>query len=124
MITQITSSEEFQALFSEEDRTDPRKHVVIDFWAPWCGPCKMIEPVLEELASEFNEDMDIVQINIDDLPELASLYGVRSIPTMMFFHKETGSEEPTYRFVGSGSKEMYVDAINKYFFNPTTTEGN
>lgn len=59
--------------------------VVVDFWAEWCGPCKMIAPALEEISAEYAGKVKIAKLNIDENPELAAQYGVRSIPTLMMF---------------------------------------
>ncbi len=59
--------------------------VLVDFWAEWCGPCKMIAPVLDELADEYSGKIKIGKVNVDDSQALAAEYGVRSIPTLLFF---------------------------------------
>ena len=59
--------------------------VVVDFWAEWCGPCKLIAPVLDELAGEYDGKVRITKLNVDENPEMAGKYGVRSIPTLLFF---------------------------------------
>jgi thioredoxin 1 len=59
--------------------------IVVDFWAEWCGPCRMLSPVLEELSEELNGTVSIVKMNIDENPEIPTRFGIRSIPTLMIF---------------------------------------
>jgi thioredoxin 1 len=78
-ITNVTDAD-FQANVIESD-----KPVLVDFWAPWCGPCRMVAPVLEEIAKERGDDLQIVKLNIDENPQTATQFQVMSIPTMILF---------------------------------------
>ncbi len=69
----------------QSDVLDAKEPVVVDFWAEWCGPCKMIGPSLEEISNELGGKVKIAKLNIDENPELAAQFGVRSIPTLMVF---------------------------------------
>ena len=66
--------------------------VVVDFWAPWCGPCKMLSPVIEELSNEMGEKVKFAKVNVDESPIIASTYKISSIPTVMVFNKESVKE--------------------------------
>ena len=83
--------------------------VLVDFWAPWCGPCQMLGPVLEEIGTELSSKVKIVKINVDEESELAAQYNVSAIPTVILFNK--GQIIDT--FIGFKQKEDYVKAINK-----------
>jgi thioredoxin 1 len=76
------------------------KPVLVDFWAEWCGPCKMIGPALEEISEELGEKVTIAKLNIDDHPDTPSKYGVRGIPTMILFK----NGEPVDTKVGAAPK--------------------
>ncbi len=78
--------------------------VLVDFYADWCGPCKMMSPILEELDQEFDGKIKIVKINVDNNPELASEYGVMSIPNMIIF--ESGKQKEN--IVGARSKQDLI----------------
>ena len=82
--------------------------VVVDFWAEWCGPCKMIGPSLEEIANEMAGKVKITKLNIDENPELAAQFGVRSIPTLMLFK---GGEVADMK-VGAAPKTALASWIN------------
>ena len=69
----------------ESTISDSSVPVVVDFWAPWCGPCKSIAPILEELASEFGESVKITKVNVDNNSEIATKYEIRAIPTILVF---------------------------------------
>jgi thioredoxin 1 len=82
--------------------------VVVDFWAEWCGPCRMIAPALEEIAGQLGEKVKIVKLNVDENPATASKYGIMSIPTLMIFK----NGELASRQVGAAPKQKLEQWIN------------
>jgi len=84
--------------------------VLVDFWAPWCGPCKQIAPLLEEVAADMGDKLTIAKIDIDDNPNTPGKYGVRGIPTLTMF--KDGNVQGTK--VGAVTKAKLVDFINEH----------
>ena len=84
----------------ETDVVASEKSVLIDFWAEWCGPCKMIAPLLDEVADEYEDKLTVVKLNIDENPNIAQKFGIRSIPTLMIFK----GGEPQAQKLGAMSK--------------------
>jgi len=83
--------------------------VVVDFWADWCGPCKMVSPALEKLAQEFKGKLMVIKINVDKKPQISAQYQVQSIPTIMMFHK--GNQK--MRLVGALPYESIKQEVMK-----------
>ena len=91
----------------ESDVLGSEEPVVVDFWAEWCGPCRMISPALEEIATELGGKVKIAKLNIDENPDTTVKYGVRSIPTLILFK----NGEPAAMQVGAAPKGRLADWI-------------
>lgn len=102
MVKELTSS-----TFDEEIKIS-KQPVVVDFWAEWCGPCRMFSPIVEELGEEYSNQVTVCKLNVDDAQDIAARYGVMSIPTLILFKdgKEAGqlvgvhSKESVEKFLG------------------------
>lgn len=93
----------------DEEVLKSEKPVLVDFWAPWCGPCRAIGPVVEELAAAYRDRVKVVKINIDENPKTATVYGVMSIPTLVLFKGGSIME----KIVGLVPKGRLEDLIKK-----------
>ena len=82
--------------------------VMVDFWAEWCGPCKMIDPAVSQLATEYEGRMNVVKVDVDNNPEIAARYGVRSIPMLIFFK----NGQPVDQIIGAHPKPIMKRRID------------
>ena len=92
--------------------------VLVDFWADWCAPCKMLAPVLDDLDRELEGHVTIVKVDTDANPELPKAYGIRSIPTVILFHKG----EVLAQIVGAVNKQLILDKLSHYNLYPPPSE--
>ncbi|MEP9352702.1 thioredoxin [Xanthobacter sp. KR7-65] len=92
----------------DQDVLNSSAPVIVDFWAEWCGPCRMVAPILEEVSGEMGEKIRIVKLNVDENPQTASKYGIMSIPTLLLFK----DGKIASRQVGAAPKAKLVQWIN------------
>ncbi len=93
----------------KQDVLESKIPVVVDFWAPWCGPCRMVSPTIEELAKEYEGKMIVGKMNVDDNPNTAGQFSVMSIPTVMIFK----NGQPVKSMIGAQGKESYKKAFDE-----------
>lgn len=105
MATKHTTDADFQTDVLQSD-----KPVLVDFWAPWCGPCKMVAPVLEEISEEYGDKLTVVKLNTDDNPATTQRYGVTGIPTMNLYI----NGEVVKTLVGALPKQKLLRELEPY----------
>ena len=101
-MAKVASNDNFAGLLESE------KLVIVDFWATWCGPCRMLTPILDEVEEEMPEQIQVVKVNVDDADEIAAQYRIMSIPTLLFFK----NGEIVDKTVGAMPKNVLVEKIN------------
>ena len=101
-MAKIATNTSFDELLADE------KLVIVDFWATWCGPCRMISPLLDEIEAEMPDQVSVVKVNVDDADEIAMRYRIMSIPTLLFFK----NGQLVDKTVGAMPKRTLVEKIN------------
>jgi thioredoxin 1 len=113
MTVNLTTESFKEKVFDFENNTDwvfeGKKPAIVDFWADWCGPCKAVGPILDEISEEYKDKIDVYKVNVDEQPELAQAFGIQSIPSLLFIPL---NEQPQMA-MGALPKETFKQAINE-----------
>ncbi|MGH9882639.1 MAG: thioredoxin [Pyrinomonadaceae bacterium] len=104
----------------EKEVLQSEKPVLVDFWAEWCGPCRMLAPTVEAIAEQFVDSASVVKLNVDDNPSTTGAYGIRGIPTLILFRDGKEVE----RVIGATSRESIARMIEKYISFASGKVGN
>ena len=94
----------------EEEVLNSEMPVLVDFWAPWCGPCNMIAPIVEEIGKEYEGKLKVCKVNVDESPQTSAKYGIRSIPTLGIFKDGQMADS----VLGAVSKDVLIEKIGQY----------
>jgi thioredoxin 1 len=92
----------------KQDVLDSEQPVLVDFWAPWCGPCRMVGPIIDRISEKMEGKVKVYKLNVDENPTVASNYGITGIPTVMIFNEG----EVKHQFVGVQPEQVYLSALS------------
>jgi len=106
----MSAAEQVTDASFKQDVLESEVPVLVDFWAPWCGPCRMVAPVVDEIAQQYDGQIKVVKLNTDENPNVASQYGIRSIPTLMIFK----GGQRVDMVVGAVPKTTLSNTLEKY----------
>lgn len=106
----MSAAEQVTDATFDEKVIDSEVPVLVDFWAPWCGPCRMVAPVVDEIAIQYEGQVKVVKVNTDENPQVASRYGIRSIPTLMIFK----AGQRVDMVVGAVPKSTLANTLDKH----------